>query len=84
VIIAQQELDGVRSHHEQRESAAAQEQQRADDHERHRVLLFVLVKPRRDERPDLPEDRRRGDEDADDQPHLHLYPECLGRRREDQ
>src|SRR6266704_4164988 len=82
--IAQQELERVGRHDEERERPAADEEKRPDDHEGQRVLLLVRVQPGRDERPDLPEDGGRRDEHADDEPHLHLDPQRLRRRREDE
>ena len=83
--VAEQELrsrTGVTTKSEK--APPTEEQQRADDDERRGVLLLVRVQAGRDEGPHLPQDAGRGDEDAGDEPHLHLHPEGLGRRREHQ
>src|SRR5207244_995103 len=68
--------------HAPAEVSADDEKQRGDDDEWRCIPALTLVEPRRNEQPQLPQNHRRGDEDAGEKRYLHVQHEGLGQPRE--
>ena len=67
-----EELERRREGHLVSEEAARHEEAAGQHHKRQDVLFFVAVEAGRDEQPNLPQDKRRGEEDARDDGKLDV------------